>query len=62
MMRMDGREIGRPRGAVLGPLGLLLAAVMSAFGLWHALTNDRVSAGDERLSHLQSRAGHSHAR
>ena len=32
-----GEESGRPRGAVLWPLGLLLTAVASGFGMWHAL-------------------------
>jgi hypothetical protein len=41
MMRTDAeREGGRPRGAVLWPLGLLLTAVASGFGMWHALMRD----------------------
>jgi hypothetical protein len=41
MMRMDGRrEHRRPRGAVLGPLGLLLAALATGFGMWHVLTRE----------------------
>jgi hypothetical protein len=40
-MRTDGgREMGRPRGAVLWPLGLLLTAVATGFGMWHALMHD----------------------
>ena len=40
-MRTDGRRNdGRPRGAVLRPLVLLIAAVMTGFGMWHALTRD----------------------
>jgi hypothetical protein len=62
MMRMEGRELERPRGAVLGPLGLLLAAAMSAFGLWHALTTDPDTASDERLSHLGRHPGQYRAR
>ena len=41
-MRTDAgqREGGRPRGAVLWPLGLLLTAVAGGFGMWHALMRD----------------------
>jgi hypothetical protein len=41
MMRTDGRrEAERPRGAVLGPLALLLAAAATGYGMWHALMQD----------------------
>ena len=47
-MRTDvGREDGRPRGAVLWPLGLLLTALAGGFGMWHALMHD----GDPRASY-----------
>ena len=40
-MRTDGRRgLRRPRGAVLGPLGLLVAALAGGFGLWQALMHD----------------------
>ena len=40
-MRTDAeREGGRPRGAVLWPLGLLLTAVAIGFGMWHALMRE----------------------
>ena len=40
-MRTDGRrELRRPAGAVLRPLGMLVAAVASGFGMWHALMQD----------------------
>jgi len=40
-MRTDGgREVERPRGAVFGPLALLLAAVVTGFGMWHVLMRD----------------------
>jgi hypothetical protein len=42
-MRTDGRmEAARPRGAVLGPLALLLAAAATGYGMWHALMQDGV--------------------
>jgi hypothetical protein len=51
VMRTDGRrERRRPRGAVLGPLGLLLAAVATGFGMWHVLTREPVVPSVERLS------------
>jgi hypothetical protein len=41
MMRTDGRrDAERPRGAVLGPLALLLAAAATGYGMWHALMQD----------------------
>ena len=49
-MRTDGRELGRPRGAVLGPLGLLLAALATGFGMWHVLTREPAAPRVERLS------------
>ena len=51
-MRTDGgRRRQRPRGAVIGPLGLLLAAALTGFGMWHALMHDGGDAPDaERLS------------
>ena len=40
-MGRDGRQRERrPRGAVLRPLALLLAAAISGFGMWRALTRD----------------------
>ena len=36
-MGADGRRDERPRGAVLGPLVLLLAAAVTGYGMWHAL-------------------------
>jgi len=40
-MRTDGRrDAERPRGAVLGPLALLLAAAATGYGMWHALMKD----------------------
>jgi len=42
-MRTDGRrDAERPRGAVLGPLALLLAAAATGYGMWHALMQDGV--------------------
>ncbi len=42
-MRTDGpRNAERPRGAVLGPLALLLAAAATGYGMWHALMQDGV--------------------
>jgi hypothetical protein len=60
MMRMDGRrEVRRPRSAVLRPLGLLVAAAVTGFGMWHALMHDDRPAGGARLSqhdrHLDQR-------
>ena len=50
-MRTDGgRRRQRPRGAVIGPLGLLLAAAITGFGMWHALTHDGEAPKAERLS------------
>jgi hypothetical protein len=37
MMRTDGRELRDRAVAVLGPLGLLLSAVVTGFGMWHVL-------------------------
>jgi hypothetical protein len=58
----SGRGGGRPRGAVLWPLGLLLTAVASGFGMWHALMRDGsasgsayVRIGDDRLLQGTSR-------
>jgi hypothetical protein len=49
MTRMDGGvELQRPRGAVLRPLGLLVAAVLTGLGMWHVLMQDGVA----------TRAGH----
>ncbi len=46
-MRTDGRrELRRPAGAVLRPLGLLVAAVASGFGMWHALMQDAAVHAD----------------
>ncbi len=43
-MRTEGRrELRRPVGAVLRPVGLLVAAVASGFGMWHALVQDGAS-------------------
>jgi len=40
-MGRDGRPAERrPRGAVLRPLALLLAAAVSGFGMWRALMRD----------------------
>ena len=50
-MRTDGRrDLGRPRGAVLGPLGLLLAAVATGFGMWHVLMREPAEPVGEQLS------------
>jgi hypothetical protein len=44
MTRMDGGvDLQRPRGAVLRPLGLLLAAVLTGFGMWHVLMQDGIA-------------------
>jgi hypothetical protein len=49
MMRTDGlRDARRPRGAVLRPLGLLLAAVVTGFGMWHVLMQDGRSPRADR--------------
>lgn len=59
-MRMDGgRRRQRPRGAVIGPLGLLLAAVATGFGMWHALMHEDRPAQTERLSR-QDHQTHDH--
>jgi len=53
-MRTEGRRaMRRPRGAVLRPLGLLLAAAVTGLGMWHALMQDRPrGAGSlDRLAH-----------
>jgi hypothetical protein len=64
MMRTDGRhEAERPRGAVLGPLALLLAAAATGYGMWRALMQDGVdqappvahAASNARLVHDTSR-------
>jgi hypothetical protein len=55
MMRMDGRELRRPRGAVLGPLGLLLIAVVTGFGMWRVLMRDGGGSTDARLTRHESR-------
>ena len=48
-MRTDGRRgFRRPRGAVLRPLGLLIAAVAGGFGMWHALMQDHESGRASR--------------
>jgi ABC-type Zn2+ transport system substrate-binding protein/surface adhesin len=40
-MRMDERPaMRRPRGAVLRPLGLLIAAIASGVGMWRVLMRD----------------------
>lgn len=40
-MRRDGRRVERrPRGAVLRPLALLVAAALTGFGVWHLLVRD----------------------
>lgn len=40
-MRTEGsRELRRPRGVVLRPLGLLLAAIATGLGMWHVLMRD----------------------
>lgn len=49
-MRTDGRRRGRPRGAVLGPLGLIIAAVATGFGMWHVLMREPVDPTGEQLS------------
>ena len=54
-MRTEGRELRRPRGAVLGPLGLLLVALVTGFGMWRALMSDGVTRPSQRLSLHESR-------
>ena len=50
-MRVDGRrKLRRPRAAVLRPLGLLLAAAASGFGMWQALMQDGGAASGTQLS------------
>ena len=50
-MRTDGgRRRQRPRGAVIGPVGLLLAAAITGFGMWHALMHDGGAPKAPRLS------------
>ena len=40
-MRTDGRrELRRPVGALLRPLGFLVFAIAGGFGMWHALVED----------------------
>ena len=40
-MRTDvRRDMRRPRGAVLRPLGLLIAAIASGVGMWRVLMRD----------------------
>jgi hypothetical protein len=58
-MRTDGgRVLGRPRGAVLRPLGLLLVAALTGFGMWHVLVHDGLGPDDGRLTrHHQARSG-----
>ena len=49
-MRTDGaRESRRPRGVVLRPLALLLAGVLTGFGMWHVLMQDGARK-DHRLA------------
>ncbi len=54
-MRRDGRAAGgRPRGAILRPLVLLIAAVATGFGMWHVLMNDepvRPPTGEQISQH-----------
>ena len=54
-MRTDGRELRRPLGAVLGPLGLLLIAAATGFGMWYALMQDGGAPPDTRLTRHESR-------
>ena len=46
-----GREVARPRGAVLGPLAFLLAAAATGFGMWHALTHEDDAPLDQLSRH-----------
>jgi hypothetical protein len=55
MMGTEGRELRRPRGAVLGPLGLLLVALVTGFGMWRALMQESEAPPPERLTRHQSR-------
>ena len=42
---MDGRrDAERPRGAVLGPLALLLAAAATGYGMWRALMRNSLES------------------
>ena len=44
-MRTDGRrDAERPRGAVLGPLALLLAAAATGYGMWRALMQNSLES------------------
>jgi len=51
-MRTDARELRRPVGAVLRPLGLLAAAIVIGLGMWQVLTWDdgRRGARHDRFS------------
>ncbi len=49
-MRTEGRRRGRPRGAVLGPLGLIIVAVATGFGMWHALMREPIDPAGQQLS------------
>ncbi|HXJ32764.1 MAG TPA: hypothetical protein VMS22_01890 [Candidatus Eisenbacteria bacterium] len=57
MRRDDGRAAGgRPRGAILRPLVLLIAAVATGFGMWRVLMNDepvRPPTGEQISKHDQ---------
>ena len=44
MMLTDGRGAERPRGAVLGPLALLLAAAATGYGMWRALMQNSLES------------------
>lgn len=56
-MRTDGRRgLRRPRGAVLRPLGILIAAVAGGVGMWHALMQD--PGGGRTVSAQLSRREH----
>ena len=44
MMRTDRRDAERPRGAVLGPLALLLATAATGYGMWRALMQNSLEA------------------
>jgi hypothetical protein len=55
-MRADGRRnMKRPRGAVLRPLGILIAAAASGFGMWHALMQDGAGPNATQLSRRTDR-------
>ena len=45
-MGADGRRDERPRGAVLGPLALLLAAAATGYGMWHALMQNSLETAE----------------